>query len=312
MNNVIKIITDNIVESNGREFTKVVGGFGENKPVITVKQIAELMNYDVKVINQTINRNIEEFVKEEGYLLDLKEVTECDYNLEVLKSLGYTNMGISKAKNLYILSESGFLLYLKFADGQKAIDLYKDFIEDYFKTKAENIDLKLTLQEEIDKKYELHDFLFGKAIRTRDRDLLMECDKLNEDIIQLEKKLTEELTVAKYKKHITGYESLMDSDGAFTFENCSKIISTNATGDGLTIKVNKISLPKLLREKGILSKGKHGKSYNNTPNSGYEEYFTVSAITYKGKDGELKSKSNTKINPKGLDYIYNLLKEEGI
>lgn len=95
--NELKLFTDGIVKSGEREFTRLVGGFGDNKPVISTKQIAELMSYDVKVVNQTLNRNINEFIKEEGYIKDLKEVTESDHNLETLKTLGYTNMAISKA-----------------------------------------------------------------------------------------------------------------------------------------------------------------------------------------------------------------------
>ena len=145
MNNIIKLVTKDSVSINNREFTRVMGGFNENSVIVTVKQIGELLDKEDKHINEVINRNIKSFTNE--YLLDLKSVSLNDRDIEMLNSLGYSKQSISNSKNIYILSQAGFLLYLKFAEGDKAIELYKNFIEDYFKTKAENIVMEKTLQE---------------------------------------------------------------------------------------------------------------------------------------------------------------------
>ncbi len=189
-------------------------------------------------------------------------------------------MEVSKADNIYIFSEAGFLLYLKFAEGDSSVEIYKDFLEEYFKTKAENKILKATLKEQISQLRDTYYITFGKGIATGDTELLMESQKINSQIIELEKQLSEELTVEKYKIYEDKYKQFMDNDGCFTFENASKILSTTANNDGLKVKLNKISLPKMLREKGIISKDKTGDSYRNLPNSGYEVYFNVATRHY--------------------------------
>jgi len=146
----LRLFTMGIVTTNtGRKFTRLMGGFGEGNASMTIKQIGQLTGLEDRTINQTINRNIKHF-EENVHITDVKNsITESDPVYEVLKSQGYSNQSLSNSKNIYILSEAGFLLYLKFAEGDKAISLYKDFIEDYFKIKAENKTMKSTIQEEI-------------------------------------------------------------------------------------------------------------------------------------------------------------------
>jgi len=303
----IKLFTEGKVQVKERKFTRLLGGFSETSPIVTTKQIAELLGKEIKHVNERINANIEHF--EDVHILDLKVVDQTDYNLEALKTLGYTNMQISKANNIYILSESGFLLYLKFAEGEKAVEIYKEFLEDYFKIKAENKILKATLKEQISQLRDTYYVTFGKGIATGDTELLMKSQQINNQIIELEKQLTEELTIEKYKVYEDKYNQFMDNDGCFTFENASKILSTTANNNGLKVKLNKISLPKMLREKCIISKDKSGDSYRNLPNSGYEEYFNVTTRNYTTPAGENKSKTQSTITTKGLDFIYGILKE---
>src|SRR5574343_497551 len=100
----LTIKLDGIIKGdNGREFTRLVGGFGQDNPILTTKQIAELMGYENSVVARAINRNIEHF--EEGVdILDLK-VTMPEWNSEI----GYTQKAFNASKNIYILSQSGFL-----------------------------------------------------------------------------------------------------------------------------------------------------------------------------------------------------------
>ena len=61
----------------------------------------------------------------------------CIKYCETLKSIGYTKQALLQAKNIYIFSQAGFLLLLKFAEGDKSVQMYKDFIESYFKMSHE-------------------------------------------------------------------------------------------------------------------------------------------------------------------------------
>ncbi|NFH00783.1 hypothetical protein FC831_10735 [Clostridium botulinum] len=314
---IINLITDGKVKTKDREFTRVIGGFGEDKPIITDKQIADILEYSngARTVRERLNRKTDnkkrnlEFFQKGLDILDLKSsVADNDTTRNVLKTLGYTEQAMNLSKNIYIFSQSGFLLFLKFAEGETSIELYKEFLEDYFKTKAENKILKATIQEQIQNLKETYYITFGKGIATGDNKLLMESQNINNQIIELEKRLTEELTVRKYKIYEDKYKQFMDSDNCFSFENASKILSTTANGEGLNIKVNKITLPKILRNKGILSKERKGNGYKNIPNSKYEEYFNVTTYEFE-KNGQTHNKVKSTITSKGLDFIYNLLKE---
>ncbi|NFT08820.1 hypothetical protein FDF26_17560 [Clostridium botulinum] len=308
---IINLMTDGKVNTKDREFTRVIGGFDDDKPIITDKQVAEILNYSkgARQVRETFNKNKEHFKENLDYIDISKGVAENDTLKEVLISLGYAKASITQANNIYIFSEAGFLLFLKFAEGEKSVEIYKDFLEDYFETKAENKILKATIQEQIRNLKETYYITFGKGIATGDNKLLMESQNINNQIIELEKRLTEELTVKKYKIYEDKYKQFMDSDNCFSFENASKILSTTANGEGLDIKVNKITLPKILRNKGILSKERKGNGYKNIPNSKYEEYFNVTTYEFE-KNGQTHNKVKSTITSKGLDFIYNLLKED--
>lgn len=149
-------------------FTRLIGGFGKDNPTITDKQIGELLGYvhGARQVREIINDNIQHF--NDVHIIDLQRDGRNDSNVEVLKSLGYAPQSIKQANNIYILSHAGFLLYLKFANGDRSVELYKNFIEDYFKTKAENKIMKETNHNQIkalsDGKYKL----YGMAIMERD------------------------------------------------------------------------------------------------------------------------------------------------
>lgn len=320
MSNIIKLTIDKEVKLNdGREFTRVLGGFNEDSPIMTDLQVAELLGYKLgaRQVRQTMLRNIDNFENELHYIdlidkgvLDcnnnLKDVADCNNNLELLKSLGYTNMSIGKAKNIYIFSEAGFLLFLKFAEGYKAVELYKDFIEKYYKLKAENETLRSTIEEQIESLYNKRDAIYGKAIRKNDKELFIQADKIMDDIIKLEKQLTEELTVEKYKEVSEKWKQFIDTESTYTFTEVSKMISTMAEKDKSDIKISNRKLTEFLRSKGILSKNKSGDKYTNMPNKDYEDYFNVTTINVKGKF----DKTQTKVKGNGIEFIYDMIKKD--
>lgn len=218
MNN---LISKGIIKTeNGREFTRLVGGFGEDKPCITTKYISDLMGYELRVINQTINNNIDSF--EEGlHIIDLKKIVD---DSDHLLKLGYSKVAVGRGNSkFYGLSEAGFLLYLKFADGDKALELYKDFIEDYFKTKSENIIMKKTLKEEKEFLIEQKKFMLGSMFMEQDEikrmKLFSENEKLSERIKEIDIVLSNEELSKRIQEELQGdlaiAESFTNSDGCW-------------------------------------------------------------------------------------------------
>lgn len=295
-NNQIKLFTEGTVEAQERIFTRLVGGFGEDKPTITVKQISDLMGYDVKVVNQTINRNIEEFTKEEGFILDLKEITESDHNLEILKSIGYSKMSVSKAKNIYILSQAGFLLYLKFAEGNRAIELYKSFMEDYFKTKAENESMKDAIEKTLEQLKEEKAMLLGKTIMSASDsekiELLQMVENKNNQIIELEKSMSESATIEKLSSKLELADAIENSKSNYDIGKLSKVLNIKGIGRNKMFE--------WMKDTKLLMK-------DNSPYQQYMEYFSVIPVitphgytTYK-----------TLVKPKGVDFIMKRLIKDG-
>ena len=91
------------------------GGFGEGKRCLIDKQIAEIHNMEIKHIRENINGNIKRFKQGVDYI-DLKVVGDGDHNLDMIRMMGYNNMQISKAKNIYLLSERGYAKLIKIMD----------------------------------------------------------------------------------------------------------------------------------------------------------------------------------------------------
>lgn len=261
----IQLFTEGIVKNNEREFTKLIGGFGDKKPSITDMQIAELLGYSkgVRQVREQMSRNINYF--ESGvHLLDLKDVADSDNNLEVLKTLGYSNMAISKAKNIYILSEAGFLLYLKFAEGDKAVELYKDFIEDYFKTKAENVIMRGTLEEEkaflISEKKRIYGELSMEEDESIRFNLTMEIEKYNKQLSKIQSALdNKEIKIA------------LENQSKLT-ESKKKMMTQAEFGAKFNNKIGAKNIGKLFKIVGLAK-----KSLKNTVP--YEKYCPKYAVT---------------------------------
>ena len=307
MSNIIKLTIDKEVKLNdGREFTRILGGFNEDSPIMTDLQVAELLEYSKgsRQVRETINKNIKNF--ENVHIYDLKSSVVDSDTKALLKTLGYSEQSINLSKNIYIFSEAGFLLFLKFAEGDKAVDLYKDFIEKYYKLKAENEVLRSTIEEQIESLYDKRDAIYGKAIRKNDKELFIQADKIMDDIIKLEKQLTEELTVEKYKEVSEKWKQFINTESTYTFTEVSKMISTMAEKDKSDIKISNRKLTEFLRSKGILSKNKSGDKYTNMPNKGYEDYFNVATINVKGKF----DKTQTKVKGNGIEFIYDMIKKD--
>ena len=112
----------------GIDIPIVEGGFGKDQKVILAKTIAEIHNQPLKKINQLIKDNIEEF--EIGVdLLDLK--SGYLESTEFLKGI-MNKQSISNSTNIYLLSEQGYMLLVRFMKTEKAKEIRKKLRREYF------------------------------------------------------------------------------------------------------------------------------------------------------------------------------------
>lgn len=137
MANVLKINGTTTVL--GQEVRNVMGGFGEGNKCILAQDVAKVHNVKLIHINELINRNIKRFTSDD--LLDLKVIADSDNNLE---EFGFTKMQISKANNIFALSERGYMKLVSAMsnDNDKKWEVMDTLIEEYFRLKEENISLK--------------------------------------------------------------------------------------------------------------------------------------------------------------------------
>lgn len=130
--------------------------------------------------------------------------------------------------------------------------------------------------------------------------ILKAMEMLNNKVARLQKE-NEEM-----KPKADGWDRFLDTNGTYNFTEVSKLISTKANDEGLDIKITSVKLTELLRSLGILSKAKSKNGYKNLPNKEYEDYFNVSTVdTQHGFN-----KSQTRVNAKGVSYIYDTVKRE--
>ena len=124
----------------GMNIPVVEGGFGEGQKVILAKTISEIHEVSLKRINELINKNIEEF--EFGVdIIDIKQtVVETDRSenlVGMLLQAGYSSQNIKVSKNIYLLSEQGYMLLVGFMQTDKAKEIRKQLRRDYFSMRAE-------------------------------------------------------------------------------------------------------------------------------------------------------------------------------
>lgn len=113
-NNLIKLSTKGTVKSKDkREFTRLVGGFGEDKPMFTIWQAAELLGLRTSKIIENFNNNGDSF--EDGVdSIDLKFAVDKNIGMRFLKENGYSQNRLNATKQWLIFSFSGImkLLYI--------------------------------------------------------------------------------------------------------------------------------------------------------------------------------------------------------
>lgn len=112
----------------GMDIPVIEGGFGEGQKVILAKTIAEIHEVELKEVNRLINNNIEEF--EEGIdIIDLKNSVITNHPL---LELGFSKQKIANSKNIYLLSEQGYVALVMLMRTEKAKEIRKQLRREYF------------------------------------------------------------------------------------------------------------------------------------------------------------------------------------
>ncbi|MCC0662438.1 phage antirepressor KilAC domain-containing protein [Clostridioides sp. ZZV15-6597] len=121
------------------EIPIIEGGFGEDKKCMTDKTISEIHNQPNFKIRERIKDNIKRF-REDIDIIDLKVIRDTDDNLELLQTLGYSKMQISKADNIFLLSERGYSKLIKIMDTDLAWEIHDKIMDEYFNMREQLTD----------------------------------------------------------------------------------------------------------------------------------------------------------------------------
>ena len=109
------------------EFTGIEGGFGKDKKAMLVKDIAKIHGQSVGNINRIINNNRKWF--EDGVdVIDLLNASDAFRKFAEENGLINSN----RTQHVYVLSERGYSMLAKFMDDEKATEIYKQLLNNYF------------------------------------------------------------------------------------------------------------------------------------------------------------------------------------
>lgn len=219
----------------GIEIPVVEGGFGDGKKVILARTIAEIHGVELRVINQIVSRNEDEF--EFGVdIIDLKQITNCD----VFSELGFTKAQWGNAKNIYLLSEQGYMLLVGFMKTDKAKEIRKQLRREYFAMRELiNTDEQLKAQ------------------------LLLKLYNGGADAVVASKQL-HELEMKIYKPMLDIADTLTNKDHSYDIGLFSKVLNIP--------KMGRNNLFKYFRENKLLR-------VNNEPYQNYINHFEIKFVT---------------------------------
>ena len=273
MNNKLMIIGKQ--EFLNIEIPIIEGGFGEDKRCLTDKTISEIHNIQIKHIRELITRNIKRFKKGID-LIDLKVVVPNDYNL--IQDLGYSNMQISKSKNIFILSERGYAKLIKIMDTDLAWEIHDKLVDDYFM-------MKDILSKELSNKEQLQ----LQILNGNDIERVVSLKKFEELVTA---PLIE--TIEKQQPKVDYCDDVLNSEGSMTTTQIAQDYGMSAR------KLNSI-----LNDLGIQYKN-NGQwiLYSKYKDKGY-----INSNTIMLDNG--KTIVQTKWTQKGREFIYNVLRENG-
>lgn len=256
----------------GKEIPIIEGGFGEDKKVVLAKTISEIHKTELSEINRKINEHIDEF--ETGVdLLDLKG--NSVFEMEILHNGLYTQNALNRAKNIYLLSEQGYMLLVGFMKTEKAKEIRKQLRREYF-----------TMREVINSDEQLKAKLLLDIYNGGQEGVVA-----SKQLAELEKKPLLE-KIEKDKPKVNYFDDFMNSNGLYTSTQVAKLFKFKSAQQ----------FNKVLNENRIIFKqGKNWLPYSEVDKTWFK-------ILVGEKEGH--NYSNLKITPKGIIALSKILKIE--
>lgn len=240
-------------EFMGKEIPVIEGGFGEGKRCMLVREISEIHNVSISVINQNINRNRPRF-KDNKDIIDLKIK---DNSKLFLNELGFTPREIANYKNIYLLSERGYAKLIKIMDTDLAWEIHDKLMDEYF-----------TMREKINSDEQLKAQLLLEIYNGGQSGILA-----SKQLTELEKKpLLEKIEEDKPKVDI--YERFINSDFTYTATALKGIFGFSSA----------VAMNKKLHELKLIYKPGNSKkwtAYKDTPKEWYKVLATEFGDTLK-------------------------------
>lgn len=296
----LKLFSEGQVSVGDRQFTRLIGGFGEGKPIFLMWQCAELLGQETREITQNFERNQSDFEKGIDFLdlksdITLSDSGNSEYIRDLLKGLGYSQNKLNATKQWWGFSLSGMMKLVKIATTKESWIIYDNFLEDYFKTKAINKVLGQTLEEEKKFLLERKKFILGSIILEEDDikrlGFTQENEKLSKRITEIDMTLSQENIMEKLNPKLSIAEKFTDSKGSYDMNIFSKILDIKGLGRN--------KLFEWLRNKEILMG-------NNLPYQKYMDNFKVIIVN----NGNYTN-SKTIIKPQGVEFLFKALIKDG-
>lgn len=261
----------------GFDIPVIAGGFGKGKKCILAKDIAEIHGLKLFKVNELLNNNINEF--QIGVdILDLKTYPLQGY---VLENGLFTNAQWGNAKNIYLLSEQGYMLLVGFMKTEKAKEIRKQLRREYF-----------TMRELVNSDEQLKAQLLLKLYNGG-----IESIEASKQLAEIESNKARKETVEALKSTIDMAEKFMQTTDTYDIGTFAKVLGVKGMGRN--------NLFKFLKEQNVLMPTK------NIPYSRYEKYFEVKYTTKEDPFGNIRTYPQSRVNVKGMSYILKKLNKSG-
>ena len=189
----------------GMKIPVIEGGFDENSKCVTDKMIAEIHGIKTIHVRENINKNLSRFREGIDYI-DMKKVIDIvDNNL--LLSIGYSKMQISKSDAIYLLSERGYAKLIKIMDSDKAWEIHDILMDEYFS-------MRKTIREYIS----ATDLAMLKVLKSKNKqETMIALKEYNELVV---KPLQD--TIERQKPMVGLAEMRIDKKGCYSLTDVTK------------------------------------------------------------------------------------------
>lgn len=277
-----KLIIKGLQEVLGKEIPIIEGGFGDGKRCITDKNIAEIHDMKAIHVREAVNKNLKRF-KENIDFIDLKDIENFDNNL--LVSLNYSKMQISKAEHIYLLSERGYSKLIKIFDTDLAWEVHDILMDNYF-----------AMREIINSNEQLKASLLLRAVESNGAESVIAIrDYTNLRIEEETKPLLDELE--KLSPLADKYNIFLDTEGLTDVNTLSKNLAIKGLGRN--------NFYKYLRGKQMLMKDNQPYQIQVDKN-----YFVVKPAGAFQIGEDTIQNYKTYITTKGVNKIIDMLIED--